>query len=138
VYLVQREVAERLAASPGSKAYGALSVNVQAHARVEALFRVPAGAFHPPPRVDSALVRLTPRAEPAVPPEREERYRTFVQEAFSLRRKQMRRVVRTIARLDPAAADEALASCAIDPEIRPETLSPEQFARLVEAIEPQA
>lgn len=61
VFLVQAEVAERLASGPGSRDYGYLSVLAQAQARVELLFRVPAAAFRPPPKVESAVVRLTPR-----------------------------------------------------------------------------
>ncbi|MFI5242475.1 MAG: 16S rRNA (adenine(1518)-N(6)/adenine(1519)-N(6))-dimethyltransferase RsmA, partial [Gemmatimonadales bacterium] len=66
VFLVQREVAARMAAPPGADDYGALSVNIQALADVELLFRIPSGAFNPPPRVDSAVVRVTPRAAPVV------------------------------------------------------------------------
>ena len=134
VYLVQREVAERAAAAPGGKEYGALSVNVQSVARVELLARVPPGAFQPPPKVDSAVIRVTPRPDPVVTPDEEARFRTVVQEAFGLRRKQLRRVVRTIARLDAEGADAVLAAAGLDPEARPETLSPEAFARLVRAL----
>ena len=135
VLLVQREVAARMAAAPGAEEYGALSVNVQAVANVEMLFRIPAGAFNPPPRVDSAVVRVTPRADPVVPAGMEERFRTFVQAAFALRRKQMRRVVRTIADRSAANAEAALAACGIDPDARPETLSAEQFHALGRALE---
>jgi 16S rRNA (adenine1518-N6/adenine1519-N6)-dimethyltransferase len=134
VYLVQREVAERAAAAPGGKEYGALSVNVQSVARVELLSRVPPGAFQPPPQVDSAVIRVTPRPDPVVTPDEEARFRSVVQEAFGLRRKQLRRVVRTIARLDAERADAVLAAAGLDPEARPETLSPEAFARLVRAL----
>ena len=134
VYLVQKEVADRVVASPGGKEYGALSVNVQAVAHAEILARVPPGAFQPPPQVDSAVIRVTPRAEPVVAPEHEARFRTLVQEAFGLRRKQMRRVVRTLAALDAERADAVLAEAAIDPETRPETLTPADFARLVAAL----
>ena len=134
VYLVQREVAERVVAPPGSKTYGALSVNVQAVARAELLFRVPPGAFTPPPKVDSAVIRITPRADPDVAPEREERFRALVQEAFGLRRKQMRRVVRTITALDAERADAVLSAAGVDPEARPETLAPPAFARLEAAL----
>ncbi|MGZ8376532.1 MAG: 16S rRNA (adenine(1518)-N(6)/adenine(1519)-N(6))-dimethyltransferase RsmA [Gemmatirosa sp.] len=134
VYLVQREVAERLAAPPGGKEYGALSVNVQSVARVELLARVPPGAFQPPPQVDSAVIRVTPRPDPVVTPEEEARFRSIVQEAFGLRRKQLRRVVRTIARLDAEGADAVLAAAGLDPEARPETLAPHDFARLVRAL----
>ena len=134
VYLVQREVAERIAAPPGSRTYGALSVNVQAVARAELVARVPAGAFRPPPSVESAIVRLTPRPDPVVEQSLEGAFRSLVQDAFGLRRKQMRRVVRTVERLDVAGADQVLAAAGIDPEVRPETLSPEDFARLLRAI----
>jgi 16S rRNA (adenine1518-N6/adenine1519-N6)-dimethyltransferase len=134
VYLVQKEVAERVAATPGGKEYGALSVNVQAVARVELLSRVPPGAFQPPPQVDSAVIRVTPRPDPVVTPDEEARFRSIVQEAFGLRRKQLRRVVRTIARLDAERADAVLAAAGIDPEARPETLAPHDFARLVRAL----
>jgi 16S rRNA (adenine1518-N6/adenine1519-N6)-dimethyltransferase len=131
VYLVQKEVAERLSASPGTKAYGALTVNVGALATAETLFRVAPGAFSPPPSVDSAVVRITPRPAPAIAPDEEERFRVFVQQAFGMRRKQMRRVIRSVLSVSPDRADELLAMAAIDPEARPETLSPEQFARLL-------
>ncbi len=134
VYLVQREVAERLAAPPGGKEYGALSVNVRALADVEILLRVPPGAFEPPPKVDSAVVRLVPRIEPIVRPDEERRFRTLAQEAFGMRRKQLRRVVRTIAALDAEGAEAVLAVAGLDPEARPETLSPEDFARLLRAL----
>jgi 16S rRNA (adenine1518-N6/adenine1519-N6)-dimethyltransferase len=134
VYLVQREVAERVAAAPGGKEYGALGVNVQAVARVELLARVPPGAFQPPPQVDSAVIRVTPRDDPVVAADEEARFRGLVQEAFGLRRKQLRRVVRTIARLDAERAEAVLAEAGLDPEARPETLSPTDFARLVRAL----
>jgi 16S rRNA (adenine1518-N6/adenine1519-N6)-dimethyltransferase len=134
VYLVQKEVAERAAAPPGGKEYGALSVNVQSVARVEVLFRVPPGAFQPPPKVDSAVIRVTPRPDPVLTPDEEVRFRRIVQDAFGLRRKQLRRVVRTIAHLDVEAAEAVLATAGLDPEARPETLSPEAFARLVRAL----
>ena len=134
VYLVQREVAERIVAPPGSRTYGALSVNVQAVAHAELVARVPAGAFRPSPSVESAIVRLTPRPDPVVDQPLEDAFRSLVQDAFGLRRKQMRRVVRTVAHLDVDAADQVLTAAAIDPEVRPETLSPEDFARLLRAM----
>ena len=134
VYLVQKEVAERVVAPPGSKEYGALSVNVQGFAKVEILFRVPPGAFVPPPSVDSAVIRVTPREDVVIGPALEARFRSTVQQAFGLRRKQMRRVVRTIAGVDADAADAVLAAAAIEPEVRPETLAPADFARLVTAL----
>ncbi|MGH7621889.1 MAG: 16S rRNA (adenine(1518)-N(6)/adenine(1519)-N(6))-dimethyltransferase RsmA, partial [Gemmatimonadaceae bacterium] len=134
VFLVQREVAARMAAPPGADEYGALSVNIQALADVELLFRIPSGAFNPPPRVDSAVVRVTPRPRPVVAQGMEEAFRTFVQAAFALRRKQMRRVVRTVAARSAQQAEAALAASDIDPDARPETLSAEQFHALGAAL----
>jgi 16S rRNA (adenine1518-N6/adenine1519-N6)-dimethyltransferase len=131
VYLVQREVADRLTAVPGSKAYGALTVNVAAVARAETLFRVPAGAFSPPPKVESAVVRITPLEAPLVEPGEEEPLRKLVQGAFGMRRKQMRRVIRTLRALSAEDADSLLAAVGIDPEARPETLSVGQFVKLL-------
>ena len=131
VYLVQREVAQRLVASPGGKEYGALTVNVAAVARAETLFGVPAGAFSPPPKVESAVVRITPLAQPLISSEEERPFRTLVQGAFSMRRKQMRRVVRSLYALDAEQADDLLASAGIQPADRPEVLSVEQFVALL-------
>jgi 16S rRNA (adenine1518-N6/adenine1519-N6)-dimethyltransferase len=131
VYLVQREVAQRLVAGPGSKEYGALTVNVAAVARAETLFGVPAGAFSPPPKVESAVVRITPLAQPLITSDEERPFRTLVQGAFGMRRKQMRRVVRSLYALDAEQADELLAAAGIAPADRPEVLSVEQFAALL-------
>jgi 16S rRNA (adenine1518-N6/adenine1519-N6)-dimethyltransferase len=134
VYLVQREVAERLASGPGSKEYGALSVNVQAIAMAEVLFRVPPGAFQPPPKVESAVVRITPRDDPLVAPEEEAEFQTLVQGIFGMRRKQMRRVLRSLRNVNAEAADALLARCQIAPDARPETLPPARFAALLRAL----
>lgn len=131
VYLVQREVAERMAAAPGSGTYGALSVNLQALSHVELVRHVPPGAFSPPPKVDSAVVRLTPRADRVIDASLERRYRGVVTAAFGLRRKQLARVVRTIASLDAAQAEAVILAAGLRADVRPETLSPEDFARLV-------
>ena len=133
VYLVQREVADRAAAAPGSDAYGALSVNLQALATVRSLFRVPAGAFTPPPQVESAVLEVVPRPDPVIAEAEEVAFRTFVQAAFGLRRKQLRRVVRTVWSLDADAAGALLARADLTPDRRPETLAPEDFARLLRA-----
>lgn len=133
VYLVQLEVAQRVVAAPGSEDYGALSVNVQALADVELLFRVSARAFTPPPKVESAVIRVTPRPEPMMQPAEEEPFRLLVQAAFGLRRKQMRRVVRTVRDVSAEQADAMLATAAINPEARPETLSAGDFLRLLRA-----
>ena len=131
VFLVQREVADRLAARPGSRAYGALSVGVQATCRVERLFGVRAGAFHPAPKVASALVRLTPRSDPLVAPAEVRAFRAFVTACFTRRRKQLRNVVMAATGRPAAAVLAGLAQLGLDPAARPETLAPEQFVRLL-------
>ena len=134
VFLVQREVAERMAAKADTEAYGALSVNVAAVANAELVMTVPAGAFHPPPKVESAVVRLTPRATPIVAQEALPAFRSFVQAAFGLRRKQMLRVLRTVKALSSEKASALLDQAGIDQTVRPEVLSPEQFAALFELL----
>jgi 16S rRNA (adenine1518-N6/adenine1519-N6)-dimethyltransferase len=130
VFLVQREVAERMAAREDTESYGALSVNVAVVANVEQVLSVPASAFRPPPKVESAVIRLTPRAQPLVPLESLPAFRAFVQAAFGLRRKQMQRVLRTARGLSPEAAAALLARAEIDPAARPEVLSPQKLALL--------
>lgn len=130
VYLVQKEVADRMSASAGTKAYGALSVNLQALAKVETLFRIRAGAFNPPPKVESAVVRVTPREDPVVAAEQEQGFRELVQGAFGLRRKQMRRAIRELQPMSIEHAEQLLGDSGIEPDVRPETLTPDQFAAL--------
>jgi len=113
IYLVQREVAERLVAPAGGKVYGALTVNVAALARAE--------------------MRITPLADPRVRPEEERRFRTLVQSIFGMRRKQMRRIVRTAFALTPEEAELLLGESGIEPDARPEVLGVERFVALLRA-----
>lgn len=134
VFLVQKEVGERMTATAGAEGYGALSVNVQALARPELLFGVPRTAFRPPPKVDSAVVRLGPLPRPLVHPERSAAFQGFVQAVFGMRRKQLQRVIRS---LYPALAElgaDFLEERGFAPAARPETLSPAEFARLFELL----
>jgi 16S rRNA (adenine1518-N6/adenine1519-N6)-dimethyltransferase len=124
VFLVQAEVADRLAASPGTKTYGALSIGVQAVCRVEKLFTVAPGSFKPPPKVRSTVVRLTPLAQPLVRPEEIPTFRAFVTACFSQRRKQLKNAV-------PGLSASQLKELGIDPTLRPERLTPEAFVRLL-------
>ena len=123
VFLVQAEVADRIAASRGTKTYGALSVGVQSLCRVEKLFTVAAGAFRPPPKVRSAVVRFRPLAEPLIDPEEIAPFRQFVTACFSKRRKQLKNAV-------PGVSVTDLEALGLDPALRPERLSPGDFARL--------
>jgi 16S rRNA (adenine1518-N6/adenine1519-N6)-dimethyltransferase len=124
VFLVQLEVAERIAAPPGGKTYGALSIGVQAVCRVEKLFTVAPGAFRPPPKVRSALLRLTPLSEPLVRADEVAPFRAFVTACFSRRRKQLKNAV-------PGATAATLLALGLDPMARPETLAPADFVRLL-------
>lgn len=136
VLLVQEEVAERLVAAVGTKAYGALTVGVRAVADAERLFRVGRKAFRPVPGVESAVVRLTPHGKGPSTPEEETRLRTVVRAAFQWRRKQMGRILRShpdIA-LEPSAAEEIACRVGFELADRPETLSPEQFVQLALAL----
>ncbi len=133
VYLVQREVAERVVAQPASENYGALSVNVQALANAELVFKVAAGAFTPPPKVESAVMRITPRADPLVHASEEGAYRAMVVGSFGFRRKQMQRVIRELWDLGADEASALLRVAGIDSAARPEVLTPSDFARLLRA-----
>lgn len=128
VFLVQAEVAERMTSPEGSREYGALSVNLQTIANVEILMRVPAGAFHPPPKVDSAVVRITPGGIP----ENVDlvKFRSFVQGLFGQRRKQLQKSLRSVVDLEPSQTVALLERVGIQPTSRPEEVSPPKFVEL--------
>lgn len=136
VLLVQREVAERIVAPPGSREYGALSVNVQLFAQAEVVGRVPPGAFRPVPEVESAIVRVVPNADGPVSVADEPALRRFVQGIFAYRRKQITRALRELAALDAPAAATVVSAAGIDPAVRPEMLSSAEFVRLFRASAP--
>ncbi len=120
--MLQREVVARMAAAPGSGEYGRLTVMLAPWVTVEQLFDIGPGAFKPPPRVWSAVARLTVRAKPAfaVAPQ----YAQVVTAAFSQRRKTLRNSLRSLLE----ASD--IEACGVDPSVRAETLAPEAFNRL--------
>ncbi|HEY7683345.1 MAG TPA: 16S rRNA (adenine(1518)-N(6)/adenine(1519)-N(6))-dimethyltransferase RsmA [Gemmatimonadales bacterium] len=134
VYLVQREVADRVAALPGTAEYGALSVGVQAVTTVERLFTVPAGAFRPRPKVSSAVLRLRPRPEPLVSDAEIAPFRRFVVGLFGFRRKQLSRALRDLTGAPVSDVVSWLASVGLHETIRPGELGPDTFARLYRAI----
>lgn len=129
--MMQREVARRIA-SPASRVAGAITYFTAYHARVQVLFEVPPGAFHPPPRVDSAVVYLERHPRPPVEADPERLFR-LVRVAFQGRRKTLQRSLRPL--LGEAAA-EVLERAGIDPRRRAETLSLEEFAALARAHPP--
>ena len=128
--MLQREVAERLAAPPGSRVYGALSVLTQAVSSVELALRVPPGAFRPPPQVESAVVRLTPRATSPVPPDLERRFREVVRAAFGRRRKTLANALAGGLGLSLGVVREAATTSGVDPGRRAETLNIDEFVAL--------
>jgi 16S rRNA (adenine1518-N6/adenine1519-N6)-dimethyltransferase len=132
IVMVQREFAQRVVAPPGSRTYGRLSVTVQQHADARILFHVPPGAFHPAPAVTSTVMRLAPRPAPLAPVRDPALFDEVVKQAFSTRRKMLRRA------LEPgfgeAAVARALAAAAIDETLRAERLSVADFARLADAL----
>jgi 16S rRNA (adenine1518-N6/adenine1519-N6)-dimethyltransferase len=113
-FMLQREVVERMVAAPSTPDYGRLSVALQARFRMKKLFNVSKGAFRPPPKVESAVVRLLPLERPLKVDE------NLLRKAFSARRKTLRNALPGV---DFSAAG-------IDPGLRPENLSPEDYARL--------
>ena len=134
VFLVQKEVAERVTALPGTSAYGALSVGVQVVSRAKRLFTVPAGAFQPKPKVDSSVLCLTPRIDPMVASAERESFRSVVVGLFSFRRKQLQRAIRELTGWDPSQANSVLRNAGLPEAVRPEVLSPAEFVRLWRAL----
>jgi 16S rRNA (adenine1518-N6/adenine1519-N6)-dimethyltransferase len=119
-FMLQLEVVERMVAKPSTPEYGRLSVMLQTRFRMEKLFRVAPGAFRPPPKVDSAVVRMLPLGTPLGCDE--ERFAQVVRAAFSARRKTLRNAL--------PLGPEDYAALGIDPKLRPENLSPEDFVRI--------
>ena len=132
VLLVQKEVAERLYAKPGSKAFGALSVRVQYLADCEFICTVPAAAFYPPPKVDSAVVRLHPRQiqTPAIDPRKLE---NLVKLGFGAKRKMLRNNLQPVIERDRLT--QLLEKLEINPQTRAEDLSVNQWVTLANELE---
>lgn len=122
--MLQREVVDRMTATPGGKDYGRLTVMLALWARSEVCFDVGPGAFSPPPKVWSTVVRLVPHDAPPFAVANHERFATLVAHLFSMRRKQLGRSLK--GQLTP----EQIASVGLEPTARPETLAPADFARL--------
>lgn len=134
VVMLQREMADRILAPPATPAYGALGVMVRMLGEPSLVCRVSPGAFLPPPRVASSVLRIELREGTRVPVERLDDFRAVVRAAFGQRRKTLRNALRALG--DPAAVDRALAGAGIDGQRRGETLTVEEFARLADAAAP--
>lgn len=132
--MLQLEVAERLAAPPGNKVYGALSVLTQIYCDVRLAFRVPPAAFRPPPKVDSAVVHLRVLSAPRVPLRDERRFATIVRASFAHRRKMLANSLAGSLGRPLDATRAALVAAGVDPQRRAETLSMAEFAALADAL----
>jgi 16S rRNA (adenine1518-N6/adenine1519-N6)-dimethyltransferase len=135
VFTVQKEVAERLCAEPGSRTYGLLSVLLGLYFRPHLLFTLPAQLFHPPPQVDSAVLRLTALLVPRAEVKDDAHFRRVVKAGFAQRRKTLLNSLQSDSAL--GSADEirsALEAAGIDPMRRGETLSVEEFAAVERAL----
>jgi len=128
-FMLQKEVVDRMGAKPGGKDYGRLSVMVQWHCEVDPLFEVAPGAFTPPPKVRSAVVRLRPRHTPLATIRDHAVFALVVRTAFSHRRKTLRNALREIV------TEEQLRAAGVDPEIRPERLTVAEFATIANQLD---
>jgi 16S rRNA (adenine1518-N6/adenine1519-N6)-dimethyltransferase len=126
-FMVQKEVALRMVAGPGNNNYGRLSVMLQYRCQSQYLFDVGPGSFSPPPKVDSAVVRMTPLAEPAHDIGDEKIFSAIVQAAFGQRRKTISNSLRS------QVSRDSISACGIDPSLRAENLTIGDFARLSRA-----
>ena len=127
-FMLQKEVVERMAAPSGSKTYGRLSVMLQLRCTVDPLFRVPPGAFRPPPKVDSAVVRLTPLPPAALPDVPFSAIDRVVRAAFGQRRKTLANALKSL--LDAGQIEAA----GVDPRVRAEQLDPQAFVALARVV----
>ena len=127
-FMLQKEVVERMAAGPGSKVYGRLSVMLQAYCTVTPLFTVPPGAFRPPPKVDSAVVRLVPRPADSIGIDAPATFARVVRDAFGQRRKTLRNALSQVC--DSAAIEAA----GIRPDARAEQIAVADFVRLANSL----
>ncbi len=128
-FMLQKEVVERMVATPGDRAYGRLSVMLQYRCQVDLLFLVPPSAFRPPPKVESAIVRLAPYAHLPYPCSHEARLHQVVTQAFGQRRKTLRNALRD------EVPDHAWVELNLSATARPETLSVADYVRLVNWLE---
>lgn len=128
-FMLQKEVVDRITAEPNTKAYGRLSVIMQYHCTTDYLLTVPNGAFNPPPKVTSAVFRLTPFKVKPLQAQDEKLFADVVRETFNHRRKTLRAIFKSVNML-PILDDDDFAKASINPQARPETLSVADFVRL--------
>ena len=134
VFMVQKELAERMQAAPGSKDYGALSLAVQYRAQARLAFSVPPSVFLPRPKVASAVIVLERLAAPSVQPVDEDLFFAVIRAGFNQRRKTLPNSLSSVLQLPKEQVNAALAAAGVAPERRAETLTMTEFARLADEI----
>ena len=134
VVMVQKEVSERICAAPGTKDYGAISVLCQYYTEPEIITKVPASCFVPSPKVDSAVLRLKILDMPSVSPKDEKLFFRLVKAGFAQRRKTLLNCMSHGLSLEKSLCTEILSACGIEPSIRAERLSLEEFAAIADEI----
>lgn len=128
MFMLQKEVVQRITAGPGGKNYGRLSVMLQAQCKIEKILDVSPGAFTPAPKVDSAVVQLTPHTSPFIDIPDSENFAMIVKASFTQRRKTLRNNLKGIL------SESEIIAAGVDPSVRAETLSLENFAALAKQI----
>lgn len=132
-FMLQKEVVDRIVAEPNSKEYGRLSVMMQYFCQADYLLTVPKGAFNPPPKVTSAVFRLTPFVQKSIIAQDERLFMTVVRETFNHRRKTLRAIFKNVNML-PTLSDEEFMQAGVSPQARPENLSVVDFVRLSDIV----
>jgi len=130
-FMLQKEVVDRIVAKPGDSAYGRLGIMMQYYCRSEYVFTVKPGAFRPPPKVDSAIVRLIPHEKPPVAVNDFDTFSKFVNFSFTQRRKTLRNILK--GKLEASQIEEL----GIEPTIRPERLSLQDFTKIANRLSTQ-
>lgn len=132
-FMLQKEVVDRITAEPNTKEYGRLSVVMQYFCEADYLLTVPKGAFNPPPKVTSAVFRLTPFKEKPITAQNEKLFMTIVRETFNHRRKTLRAIFKSVSIL-PTLDDGDFEKAGVNPQARPETLTVADFVRLSDVV----
>lgn len=132
--MVQREVARRICAAPGTADYGAFGIFVQWHCRTELLFDVPPGCFIPQPKVTSSVIRLERQNRPPAAVKNEEKLFAIIRAAFNQRRKTLVNALSSQLGLEKAFVEAVLIDCGLDPRVRGETLDISRFAAICDKI----
>ena len=135
--MIQKEVADRITAKPGTEAYGSITPVIKYYAEAERLFTVPAGCFYPAPKVDSAVVRMRLRRDPEAEPKDRDLMFDLIKYAFLQRRKTLINALSSDKRFEKQAVSDAVCACGFDERIRGEALSLCDFRRLSDALSSQ-